>query len=130
MIEQVVDTNILLFFLQNDHRLPSKAARLIEDPTRSTIISMASLWEISIKTSLGKLTCKPADAQDFPLQLEREGFEVAPLNWLVMRRATKLPWLHRDRFDRYLIAEAQERNAPLLSTDEKLDGYEVERIGN
>ena len=47
-----------------------------------------------------------------------------------MRRATKLPWLHRDPFDRYLIAEAQERNAPLLSTDEKLDGYEVERIGN
>ena len=130
MIEQVVDTNVLLFFLQNDQRLPTKAARLIEDPTRKTIVSMASLWEISIKASLGKLSFKPAGAHDFPLQLEKQGFEVAPFNWLVMRRAAKLPWLHRDPFDRYLIAEAQERNAPLLSTDEKLDGYEVERVGN
>ncbi|MDB0031227.1 type II toxin-antitoxin system VapC family toxin [Opitutales bacterium] len=128
MIEQIVDTNILLFFLQNDRRLPSRAADLIEDSNRLSLVSIASLWEISIKTSLGKLNYSPATTLEFPKELVKQGFEIAPLSWQVMCQASKLPWHHRDPFDRYLIAEAQNRNAPILSTDDQLDAYEVERI--
>jgi PIN domain nuclease of toxin-antitoxin system len=129
MIEQIIDTNILLFFLQNDRRLPSRAADLIEDSNRVSLVSIASLWEISIKTSLGKLNYNPATTTlEFPRELENQGFEIAPLSWQAICRASKLPWHHRDPFDRYLIAEAQNRNAPILSTDDQLDAYEVERI--
>ncbi len=128
MIEQIIDTNILLFFLQNDRRLPSRTADLIENPNRLSLVSIASLWEISIKTSLGKLNYSPANTLEFPVELEKQGFEITPLSWKVMYRASKLPWHHRDPFDRYLIAEAQNRNAPILSTDDQLDAYDVERI--
>ena len=74
MIEQIIDTNILLFFLQNDRRLPSRAADLIEDSNRVSLVSIASLWEISIKTSLGKLNYNPATTLEFPRELENQGF--------------------------------------------------------
>ena len=128
MIEQIIDTNVLLFFLQNDRRLPKQAADMIEDTNRASLISIASLWEISIKISLGKLQYAPATSLDFPLQLEKLGFEILPLSWQVMHHAGQLPWHHRDPFDRYLIAESQLRNAPILSTDEQLDLYGVERF--
>jgi PIN domain nuclease of toxin-antitoxin system len=128
MIEQVIDTNVLLFFLQNDRRLPGLAADLIEDANRISLVSIASLWEISIKISLGKLRYTPATSLDFPKQLEKQGFEIIPLSWKVMHHTGQLPWHHRDPFDRYLIAESQLRKAPILSTDEQLDLYGVERI--
>ena len=130
MTEQVVDTNVLLFFLQGSSRLPRRAARLIEDASRRSVVSMASLWEISIKAGLGKLTFEFADDPDLPELLRERGFDVQPMSWPVMRRAAALPWGHRDPFDRYLAAEALVRNAPILSTDAKLDAFGVERIGD
>lgn len=127
MTEQVVDTNVLLFFLQGHSRLPRQAARLIEDASRRTVVSMASLWEISIEAGLGKLTFEFADD---PKLLRGRGFDVQPMSWPVMRRTAVLPWLHRDPFDRYLAAEALVSGAPILSTDAKLDAFGVERIGD
>ena len=90
---------------------------------------MASLWEISIKASLGKLNFPPADDPDLPALLCAEGFDVQPISWPVIRRASQFPWRHRDLFDRYIAAEALTRDALVLSIDAKLDHYEVERIG-
>ena len=129
MKEQVLDTNVLLFFLQDHPRLPEVAATRIESPAHRSIVSMASLWEISIKTALGKLRYAPAEDPDFTDRLRMLGFDLQPMRWEVMLRAKGLPQLHRDPFDRYLVAEALERNAPLLSTDRKLDMYGVNRIG-
>ena len=130
MREQIVDTSMLLFFLQNHSRLPRRAARLIEDASRRSLVSMASLWEISIKASLGKLAFDPATDEDLPGLLRARGFHLLPIDWPAMRRAAALPWHHRDPFDRLLVAEAVLRRAPILSTDAKLDAYEVERIGD
>ncbi len=130
MTEQVLDTNVLLFFVQGHRRLPARAARLIEDANRRSVVSVASLWEISIKASLGKLDFEHADDSALPDLLRLQGFDVQPMRWQVMRRASELPWYHRDPFDRYLTAEALTRGAPILSTDKKLDLYGVERIGD
>ncbi len=130
MIEQVVDTNVLLFFVQGHRNLPKRAARLIEDSSRRSVVSMASFWEISIKASLGKLDFEHADDPNLPGLLRAAGFDVQPMSWSVMRRAAALPWHHRDPFDRYLAAEALSRDAPILSTDSKLDSFGVERIGD
>ena len=104
-------------------------AHLIEDTSRSSVVSMASLWEISIKTSLGKLKFLPADDHDLPALLCAEGFDVQPISWPVIRRASQFPWHHPDPFDRYIAAEALTRDAPVLSIDAKLDHYGVERVG-
>ena len=129
MREQVIDTNVLLFFVQGHSRLAKRVARLIEDTSRRSVVSMASLWEISIKTSLGKLKFLPADDHDLPALLCAEGFDVQPISWPVIRRASQFPWHHPDPFDRYIAAEALTRDAPVLSIDAKLDHYGVERIG-
>lgn len=129
MREQVVDTNVLLFFVQGHSRLPKRVARLIEDSSRRSVVSMASLWEISIKSSLGKLNFPPADDPDLPALLCAEGFDVQPISWPVIRRASQFPWHHRDPFGRYIAAEALIRDAPVLSIDAKLDHYGIERIG-
>ena len=129
MTPQVLDTNVLLFFLQDDPRLPTGAARRIENPRHRSLVSMASLWEISIKSSLGKLRLPPGESDDFPQVLESLGFELVPIRWSAMRKAAQLPRHHRDPFDRLLVAEALSLNAPILSTDNRFDAYGVERIG-
>lgn len=90
---------------------------------------MASLWEISIKTSLGKLKFPPADDPDLPALLCAEGFDVQPISWPVIRRASQFPWHHPDPFDRYIAAEALTRDAPVLSIDAKRDYFGIEQIG-
>ena len=127
---QLVDTNVLLFFVQNDRRLPKRAASMIEDPSRRSFVSMASLWEISIKAGIGKLKFKHAEDPAFPENLMTFGFHILPIEWESIRRASMLPWHHRDPFDRLIVAEALVRSAPILSTDPKLDAYGIERIGN
>ena len=129
MREQVVDTNVLLYFVQGHSRLPKRVARLIEDSSRRSVVSMASLWEISIKTSLGKLKFLPADDHDLPALLCAEGFDVQPISWPVIRRASQFPWHHPDPFDRYIAAEALTRDAPVLSINAKRDYFGIEQIG-
>ena len=90
---------------------------------------MACLWEISIKISLGKLKFPPGESDGFPQVLESLGFELVPIRWPAMRKAAQLPRQHRDPFDRLLVAEALCLNAPILSTNNRLDAYGVERIG-
>ena len=120
---------MLLFFLQDHPLLPEDAAALIENPARRSVVSMACLWEISIKAGLGKLNFKSAENPGFEEQLRGLGFDIQPLRWETLLRAKALPQHHRDPFDRYLVAEALERNEPILSTDRKLDMYGVHRIG-
>lgn len=128
-MDQLLDTNVLIFFLQDDPRLSRRLVRRIEDPSSVSHVSLASLWEISIKSGLGKLRVDYADRPDLPELLEHSGFRILPVNWPAIRRAGSLPLLHRDPFDRLLVAECQLRGWPLLSTDPQLDAYGIERIG-
>ena len=125
--DHILDTNVLLFFLEDSPRLPSALAELIEDPTKKSYISAASLWEIAIKTSIGKLQVDYANRPDLPEVLKGMGFLVLPMEWEAMRAAAYLPQYHRDPFDRLLVAECQNRNLPILSCDRQLDAYGIKR---
>lgn len=104
-------------------------ARLIEDSSRRSVVSMASLWEISIKASLGKLNFPPADDPDLPALLLRGGLRCAT-HLLACDPARQPISLASPRsVYRYIAAEALTRDAPVLSIDAKLDHYGVERIG-
>ena len=125
MSDQVVDTNVLLFFLQGDRRLSRVMTARIEDANYRSMVSMATLWEISIKSRVGKLRFKPAADPELPDRLRQEGFEVLPIAWSTILRASELPWNHRDPFDRLIIAEALRHGVPVLSTDRRFDEYGV-----
>ncbi len=129
MIEQLLDTRVLLFFLQNDPRLSEDIARHIEDPNRRSLVSMASLWELTQKEALGLLLFEPTKRTDLPHLLLQEGFEILPIEWSTIHRAASLPLHHHDPTDRLLIAEAISRNIPILSLDKHFDLYPIERLG-
>lgn len=128
MIEQLLDTRVLLLFLQNAPDLSDHLARYIEAPDRRSLVSMASLWELAEKEAKGLVNFEPARRPDFPDILVNEGFDVLPVEWGTMQRAAALPRHHTDPTDRLLIAEAIARNIPILSLDQSFDLYNVERL--
>ncbi|MCW1883223.1 type II toxin-antitoxin system VapC family toxin [Luteolibacter flavescens] len=127
-MDHLVDTCTLIFFLEDSPRLPDSVARRIEDPASRSLVSLASLWEIAIKSALGKLQVDWSDRPDLPDVLSKIGFEMVTPGWQAMHRAAYLPMHHRDPFDRLLVAESQIRGMPILSCDQKLDAYGVTRI--
>ena len=124
----LLDTNVLLFFLEDSPHLPNALAQLIEDSSTRSYVSLASLWEITIKASLGKLHVDYANREDLPDLLVKSGFHMLAPDWNAMRTAAFLPMYHRDPFDRLLVAECQLRDLPILSCDRQLDSYGIDRI--
>ena len=118
----LLDTHLVLWAALEPARLSAKALRLLRARDNELAFSVATLWEVAIKTSLGR-----PDFQVDPKQLQSallgEGFvEVAILPEHVIRVA-RLPWLHRDPFDRMLVAQAAAEKHTLLTSDSLLAGY-------
>jgi PIN domain nuclease of toxin-antitoxin system len=118
-VKLLIDTHLLLWWLDASPSLPSSAKALIGDPENTIFVSAVSLWEIRLKESLGKLRL-PAD---FAERLAAESFESLPLTGAHTAGIGQLPWVHRDPFDRVLVAQAQVEDLVLLTADEVLIGY-------
>ena len=114
----LLDTHLLLWALSAPARLPAPARRLIQDA--DVYVSAASIWEISVKASLGKLR---ADPNEVLAALEPAGFLSLPIAGEHAARVASLPPVHRDPFDRLLIAQALVEPMRLISTDGALQGY-------
>ena len=117
-VRVLLDTHLLLWALSAPARLPVAARRLIQDA--DVYVSAASIWEISIKAALGKLT---ADPQEVLAALEPAGFLSLPVAGVHAARVSSLPPVHRDPFDRLLVAQALVEPMRLISTDAALRGY-------
>jgi PIN domain nuclease of toxin-antitoxin system len=115
----LLDTHLLLWWLEASPSLSVEAREMIRDPENTVFVSAVSLWEIWLKQSLGKLRL-PAD---FSERLAAESFESLPLMAAHTRQVAELPWLHRDPFDRMLVAQAQVEKLVLLTADEALASY-------
>ena len=114
----LIDTHILLWCLEDSPKLTAVARRLIEDPDNEIYVSKATAWEIEIKRMLGKLTI----ADDFMERIE-EGFSWLPIELRHIKELRTLPSIHRDPFDRMLVAQAQVEGLCLLTHDGKLPPY-------
>ena len=115
----LLDTHILLWWLANDPALKPRARQLIADPDNAIFLSSVTLWEIWLKHSIGKLTL-PAD---FEARLAKETFESLPLAATHTKAVASLPWIHRDPFDRMLVAQAILANLKLLTVDDTIAAY-------
>lgn len=115
----LLDTHILLWWLGDKPKLSNKARQLLADPQNLLFVSAASLWEIRIKQSLGKLEIPP----DFDQVLRSQGWEELSISIAHTSALLKVPLLHQDPFDRILIAQALCEGLALLSADTGVISY-------
>jgi PIN domain nuclease of toxin-antitoxin system len=116
-----------LVFL-GDPRFSDRVRVLIEDENNEKLISIASVWELSIKQSIGKLTLGLPIKTFIEQQLSMNDFNLLNITLEHIDVITKLPLHHRDPFDRLLIAQAIIEDIPIASADSVFNAYNVQRI--
>jgi len=124
----LLDTHALLWWLDGDERLSLPAREFIGDESNGIMVSAASAWEIAIKVRLGKLPGAVEVAARLAACLHQQGFAPLAIRLDHALRAGSLPDIHRDPFDRMLIAQAQVENLLLLSNEAVFDDYGISRL--
>ena len=124
----LLDTHAFLWWLAGNDRLSPAARRAIGEDANEKLISAASAWEIATKYRLGKLPDVGALAHDIGAGISGEGFEELPITVDDAARAGALAGIHRDPFDRMLVAQAQARNLVLVSIESLFDRYGIRRL--
>jgi PIN domain nuclease of toxin-antitoxin system len=120
-VNLLLDTDVLLWWLGGVDRLSEAAAELISDEDNDIVVSVASIWEISIKKSLGKLTIDG----DLRKHIEQQSFRELPIAGHHAVEVEHLPVHHRDPFDRILVAQARCEQLTLITGDHQLSEYDV-----
>ena len=128
VVNALLDTHALLWWLDGDERLPLKARDWIGEPTHGVLVSAASAWEIATKGRIGKLPGAVEVVERFNDCLFEQGFTPLAISTEHALRAGTLPGPHRDPFDRMLIAQAQAEDVPIISNETLFDGYGIRRI--
>jgi PIN domain nuclease of toxin-antitoxin system len=124
----LLDTQAFLWFIAGSSSLSARARSLIEDIDHRRLLSIASVWEMAIKVSLGKLNlAQPFDVL-IPQQLAMNDIELLPIGFEHAARLISLPFYHRDPFDRLLVAQCMVERLPLVSVDQAFDAYGIERL--
>ena len=124
----LLDTHSFIWFIEGNPRLSETARTLITDGGNEVFLSVASLWEMAIKISLGKLGLSEPYEVFIATQLQLNQIGLLDISFSHTVRVTKLPFHHRDPFDRLLNAQSLVEDIPIVSIDAKLDDYGVRRI--
>lgn len=117
----LLDTHVLLWAVDTPERLDDRARDAIRDPRNRVAVSSASAWEISINTALGKLRFDG----DLTAVLKAVGFDPLAIDVEHALAAGALPPVHRDPFDRMLVAQARAEGLTVVTRDDVFDGYDV-----
>jgi PIN domain nuclease of toxin-antitoxin system len=121
----LLDTNVAVWLLLGDRdRVSPRAVHALEDTANDVAVSAASVWEIAIKRSLGKLTLPDG----WTTALSRLGFDPMPVTAIHAAAVEDLPWHHRDPFDRLLVAQASVEVCALVTADSRLATYQIETL--
>lgn len=120
----LVDSHAFLWFMAGDRRLSRPARRAMEDPGNAWFLSAASVWEISIKASLGRLTL-PGPANVYFADRVRQGLRLLAVEWQHAAAVEQLRFHHRDPFDRLIVAQAQLEDLPVVTKDAVFKKYGV-----
>ena len=127
----LLDTHALLWYATSDSNLSRVATTILADPANDLFLSMASVWEMAIKSGIGKLSLSP-NYRDFVNEAV-SGYEITILD-ISFEDCTRYEALpirdpqHRDPFDRMIVVHALHHSLSLVSVDEKLDGYGAPRL--
>src|SRR5262245_58065833 len=121
----LLDTHIFLWFISGDSRLPVALRNAIQDPANAVYLSVASVWEAVVKYQRGKLPL-PAPPEDYlPRQRQRHQIASLAIDEATLIHLARLPPLHRDPFDRILVAQALQHDLTLVTLDGAVRAYPV-----
>ncbi len=123
-MNSLLDTHTLIWFLNGDKDTTDKAKIEIETKPERNYVSIASIWEIAIKISIGKLELKTS-FENFINQIEINSFQILPVPTTDALIIAILPFHHRHPFDRMIITQAKNNNLKVLTKDIIFDGYDV-----
>jgi PIN domain nuclease of toxin-antitoxin system len=128
-VKYLLDTHTVLWFFEGSEKLSEKAASILEGDARqnSIGISVASLWEFTVKHSLGKLRFD-GGVTDLCAMIEANGWYVLPITQSHLGELADLSPLHRDPFDRLLIAVALSERMTFVTADENIQSYGIRWI--
>jgi PIN domain nuclease of toxin-antitoxin system len=124
----LLDTHAYLWFIAGDQRLSTTVREAIESPENLKIVSVASLWEITVKHSLGKLTLKTGLEKVLSSHIVDNGFDLLSVETGHLLELSQLPMHHRDPFDRLLIAQCKSDSLTLCSVDRAFSDYDIDLI--
>ena len=123
-----LDTHVFLWWIASAARLSHRARRLIENGENELYLSTASVWEMSIKAGLGKLSFPEGRPNFIREQIEMNAVIPLPVSLDHAVYVQNLPSIHRDPFDRMIISQALTERMPIVSADEQIAKYDVEVI--
>ncbi len=128
LLSRTKDTHIFLWFIENNPRLSDEIKNLIEDERNNSYLSIASLWEMSIKYNLGKLKLEPNYDKFVEQEISSSDLKLLNIRLEHLRINAVLPFHHKDPFDRLIIAQSIATNIPIVTVDQIFDKYEVDLI--
>jgi PIN domain nuclease of toxin-antitoxin system len=120
----LLDSHVLLWWCADGDKLSRRARDAIASPSSAVYVSVVSGWELTIKTSLGRLKL----AQAVEDAIEAYQFEPLLLTFAHVRRVSELPYHHRDPFDRMLVAQAVVEDLTVVTKDREIARYEVRTL--
>jgi len=124
----LLDTHAIVWWLHDNPKLGGAAREAIADPGSVVWVSAASVWEIAIKTSLGRLRVARFPLAQLPREIARNGFQLLSISAEHAVRAGALPGHHSDPFDRMLIAQAQAEGLQIVTSDRIFSAYDASTI--
>jgi PIN domain nuclease of toxin-antitoxin system len=125
-VRLLLDTHVLLWWLAGDRKLGKSAREVIANPNNDVLVSSASLWEAAIKAALGRLEI---ELDNLEAAILRNGFQPLPIGFRHAITAGRLPAVHRDPFDRMLIAQASVEELRVISHDRVFVRYGLSAEG-
>ncbi len=124
----LLDTHTFLWAVSATDKLSRLSRALIEDLDNEIYLSTASLWEIAIKVSIGKIRLTSSYGAFITHQLAINDFIILSASLQHYEEVASLPQHHKDPFDRLIIAQSQVEQIPVISIDESLDLYRIQRL--
>ena len=124
----MIDTHTLIWYEADDPKLSARANLAVSDASNDCLVSVATLWELAIKTGIGRLERNVPFHELVRERLRADRLSILPISTEHLVAVAALPMHHRDPFDRMLVAQAIVEGMPIVSIDAALDAYGVERI--
>jgi PIN domain nuclease of toxin-antitoxin system len=121
----LLDTHALLWMVSSSERLSGAAREAIAEETNDLCFSIAGYWELAIKQSLGKLELAAGWEDLLPQEITRNRIDWLAIEPKHVHEVVALPWIHRDPFDRLMVAQARVEGLSIISRDRSLSEYGV-----
>lgn len=124
----LLDTHTSLWFIGGSDELSCTARKLIEDPNNQRLLSVASLWEMAIKVSVGRLKLALSFTELVEREIRGNAMELLAIRPDHLDELAKLPFHHRDPFDRLIVAQGLTEDVPIISRDRAFESYSVKLL--